>query len=71
MEDLGLYLISILLLIVFVILIVWILFRIGQMIRMIKKSKEEIIDKKWCQEQLSKFTDEELQELLNKLNLNE
>lgn len=71
MEDLGLYLISILLLLVFVILLIWLLFRVGQIIRLIRAGREEKVDQSWCQAQLSKFTDEEFKQLLTKLELDE
>ena len=70
MQDFGLNLIAILFLLIFLIMLVWLLVRVGTIINLVKSERNEKIDGIWVQEQLANFTDEELEELKQQLNLN-
>ncbi|MDG4951364.1 hypothetical protein NLM59_10535 [Weeksellaceae bacterium KMM 9724] len=70
MQDFGLNLIAILFLLVFLIMLVWLLVRVGSIIELVKSERNEKVDGVWAQKQLANFTDEELEELKQQLNLN-
>ncbi|MDG4946821.1 hypothetical protein NMK71_10370 [Weeksellaceae bacterium KMM 9713] len=70
MQNFGLNLIAILFLLVFLIMLVWLLVRVGSIIELVKSERNEKVDGVWAQKQLANFTDEELEELKQQLNLN-
>lgn len=70
MQDFGLNLIAILFLLIFLIMLIWLLVRVGTIINLVKSERNEKIDGIWVQEQLANFTDVELEELKQQLNLN-
>lgn len=71
MQDFGLNLIAVLFLFVFIVLLVWLLFKVGGIIRMIKAERNEKVNSTWSQEQLANFTDDELKELMKQLKLDQ
>ncbi len=70
MQDFGLNLIAILFLLIFLIMLVWLLVRVGSIIELVKSERNEKVDGVWAQEQLANFTDDELIALKEQLNLN-